>query len=103
MQHGTVNEHHAVATLAGIVLPVLHLCYYEEGAYVVSNSSGEPMFIVSPDGRLRLGEESPVMAIEIKCPYPADFKPSVHYTLPERYVTQVLAEMYALGSPSCYI
>ena len=39
----------------------------------------------------------PRVACEIKCPFPVDYKPPVHYELPVYYVTQILAEMASMG------
>ncbi len=117
--HGAANEINAVATLCSIVLPFWYpeLTFLEEGCYSLS-CNGSPLMVVSPDGGLYKSDsiallkqqltpteagqivlELPIAckAIEIKCPFPADFKTPVHYTLKSYHIIQVLAEMYAMN------
>ena len=37
-----------------------------------------------------------IAVVEIKCPFPKERCLSVHYTLPDYYIPQCLAEMYVL-------
>ena len=105
MEYGTNNECNALATLAGCVLPAFFpsCMYYEEGVHTISVNQKE-LILVSPDGSLSLDRISddkvtapkPLLAVEVKCPYPQDYKLPVHYEIPVRYVTQLLAEMASL-------
>lgn len=61
------------------------------------------LIIVSPDGiggivdsRNPSAGVAPFLAFEIKCPTPQSYKTPVHYTVPDRYILQLLAEMAAL-------
>ena len=102
MEHGTVNEINAIATLCSKILPVMYLSssYFEEGCAVVFHN-GKIMLLVSPDGSLRALSDSTCItephasfAIEIKCPFPGSiYKPKVHYEMPFYYVPQILCEM----------
>ena len=108
--HGSENEQHAIATLIGTILPVYYpsACYVEEGCYLVQSHTSEKTILeVSPDGSIRdvvysieTGEPTlmgdPLAAIEIKCPYPGNGEARPHYSLPEYYVAQCLAEMHVL-------
>lgn len=60
---------------------------------------------VSPHGSIRRlnsdNDDTPILdkalaAVEIKCPFPSERQLPVHYTLPEYYVAQCLAEMVVL-------
>jgi hypothetical protein len=105
MEHGNINEINAVATLVSRVMPVYFPnCHFvEEGCYLIPGKEVEVLGVISPDGSIRIrapassGEEDRIIsAVEIKCPYPNERKIAVHYSLPEYYVCQVLAEMFAL-------
>ncbi|CAG2256016.1 unnamed protein product [Mytilus edulis] len=104
MEHGTVSEIHAIATLTTKVLPLYYpnLAYIEEGAHVI-NSNGTPLILVSPDGSLGkmnmdgIDIPTPVVACEFKCPSPSDFRTPVHYDMPIRYIPQVLSEMASMN------
>ena len=99
MEHGTINEINAIATLvAGKVLPVFwpNLHYVEEGCFkIVTETFGVPI-VISPDGSCRESVNAPsVFAVECKCPMPG----KVFTTpVPKYYVPQILAEMKALNS-----
>ena len=109
MRHGTINEENAIATLVGIVMPLYYpdYSYYEEGAHLIEGSDGEPLMLVSPDGSLRPVSDGDTIiptarvVVEVKCPYPNEFVPPVHYKVPERYVPQVLSEMAAMHVDEC--
>jgi hypothetical protein len=112
MKHGTDNEQNALATLAGVVVPTFYpnCCYVEEGCYITQGMQQDILLVVSPDGSLRecivsndKNEKSYTMgkviaAVEVKCPFPKESGVSVHYTLPQYYVCQCLAEMHALNT-----
>ncbi|CAC5410294.1 unnamed protein product [Mytilus coruscus] len=103
MEHGTINEINATATLVSKFLPIYYpeMKYIEEGVHYV-NDNDQPYFIVSPDGSLgymdTLSSSDPVPLIgcEFKCPVATEYKTPVHYEVPKRYVTQVLSEMAAM-------
>ena len=107
LQHGTDNEINAVATLVGRFLPIYYprSHFVEEGCYVLPGKHTDILGEVSPDGSIRLLDysetESPtignaIAAVEIKCPFPTERSLPVHYSLPEYYVAQCLAEMFVL-------
>ena len=118
LQHGTQNEPNAVATLANLVLPHYYpqLVMMEEGCYTLDGNE-KRLMIVSPDGGLYHSDQvtrfqheldeggvvdempTPMLAIEIKCPYPGppEIKLPVQYTMPVYYVPQVLAEMASMN------
>ncbi|KAK3091345.1 hypothetical protein FSP39_019142 [Pinctada imbricata] len=55
--------------------------------------------VVSLDGSIRSPNTDEVLtAIEIKCPFPSDKQPPVHYKLPEYKVCRYLAEIAALNT-----
>ena len=94
MEHGTVSEIHAIATLTSKVLPFYlpNLQYIEEGCLPVSNAE-KPLMLISPDGSLGNADiwkpdvlPTPHYACEFKCPCMSDYKPPVHYEIPLRYV-----------------
>ncbi|OWF39408.1 hypothetical protein KP79_PYT22951 [Mizuhopecten yessoensis] len=98
MVHGTQNEIHAVATAVS----------KEEGR--IKTESNGVCIVVSPDGSFVEEEtETTTMAVEIKCPFPAQpgtYKPPIYHKVPKYYVPQILSEMYALNVESllflCY-
>lgn len=107
MLYGTANEINALATFAGIVMPAYFPNYYyvEEGCYVSPGEKRDILFVVSPDGSIREVEKAfgdlsgignAIAAIEVKCPFPKENTVPVHYSLPEYYVCQCLAEMCVL-------
>lgn len=107
MDHGTIHEKDAIATLVGKILPSFFpsCVYVEEGCYTVSGYNTDILGIVSPDGSIReltnspvSGTEKVVAAVEVKCPYPSEKSLPVHYKLPEYYVCQCLAEMHVLNT-----
>jgi hypothetical protein len=98
MQHGTENEVHALGTLVGKILPVIEpTCkFHEEGCYVLQ-AKDKPFMAVSPDGSVRKPDGEVRYAVELKCPLPGKkFQVDVQYSVPERYIPQLLAEMYVL-------
>lgn len=108
LDHGTLNEENAVATLVGRFMPIYFPDAYfiEEGCYILPGKEVECLGEVSPDGSIRQVEidsngqlievQNVLAAVEIKCPFPADEKITVHYKFPEYYVCQCLAEMRVL-------
>ncbi|MES9902851.1 MAG: hypothetical protein ABW168_09220 [Sedimenticola sp.] len=104
MKHGSENEIHATATIAGKVLPVLNpeVKLYEEGCYPFA-VNGVPT-VVSPDGSCRCGIDTPpTHGVEIKCPFPGNkYSTPVSYNIAKYYVPQVLSEMFALGAEKLY-
>ena len=102
MEHGTVNEINAIATLVGKVLPVYwpNLQYVEEGCFQIFTEESGVSVVISPDGSCRESVNAPsVFAIECKCPMPGEvFTTPVFYSIPKYYVPQLLAEMKALNS-----
>ena len=92
MEHGTVSEIHAVATLTTKVLPFYYpsASYVEEGAHIISNGES-PFILVSPDGSLRSTSmlspdiQNPVCGCEFKCPVGNEYTTPVHYEIPLRY------------------
>ena len=89
MRHGVESEIHQLATMSGIIMPFLYpeLVFYEEGYYVQDN------VLVSPDGSLQNTDKSHTdYAFEDKAPSSTKYATSVHYTVPERYMTQTLFE-----------
>ena len=101
MLHGTENENNAKSTLLTKVLPVYYpeLIYYEEGCYTMSHND-QTLLLVSPDGSAREATSGDVgAAVEFKCPVPGKaFTTPVHYTIPTRYITQLICEMGTLNS-----
>lgn len=93
MEHGTMSEVHAIATLIAKILPFYYpdLTYVEEGAHVIRRN-GAPFILVSPDGSLGkinldgTGIPLPLIGCEFKCPSPSEYKTPVHYEIPVRYV-----------------
>lgn len=96
-----------MATLIGRFLPIYYpgLHFVDECCYVLSGKNVDILGEVSPDGSIRRfdcsGEDSPklgnvIAAVEIKCPFPTERSLPVHYSLPEYYVAQCLAEMVVL-------
>ena len=107
LKYGTDNEIHAIATLCSVVLPAYFpSCHYvEEGCYARPGEKRDVCLVVSPDGSVReikqvdnqISEVSnAVAAIEVKCPFPKENTVPVHYSLPEYYACQCLAEMVVL-------
>lgn len=105
MKYGSDHEKDGIATLVGKVLPIYFPdCFFiEEGCYIIPGDNIDVLGIVSPDGSLRLqvpnksdsdGGTCIIAAVEIKCPFPNDKRVAVHYSLPEYYVCQLLAEMF---------
>ena len=105
MDYGTKNEINAVATLVAQVLPFYHptLSFVEQGSYILQDQNN-PFIIVSPDGCGAVAEghllEKPdyLVSFEFKCPFPQVYKTPVHYSIPDRYILQLLAEMAATGT-----
>ena len=95
LEHGSLSEINATATLTGKVIPMYYpdCKYIEEGAHVVLSSDNKPTVLVSPDGSLgTIDPMDPVSparryACEFKCPYGNDYKPTVHYEIPIRYAS----------------
>ena len=102
MEHGTVNEINAIATLVGKVLPVFwpNLQYVEEGCFQIFTEESGVSIVVSPDGSCRESvNTTSEFAVECKCPMPGKvFTTPVFYSCPKYYVPQILAEMKALNS-----
>ena len=70
LQHGVATEINAVGKLVGKVLPVyLPETFFEEGCYSIAANDENSFRVISPDGSLRK-ENSPIMAVELKCPVP---------------------------------
>lgn len=104
MDYGTEHEVHAASTVVERFLPAFmpSMSFYEEGSHVIFHQD-VPLILVSPDGSIRPSSTNtatnlpePVMAVEIKCPFPNKHSKPVHYELPKRYITQILAEMACL-------
>ncbi|XP_052233224.1 uncharacterized protein LOC127846086 [Dreissena polymorpha] len=96
MQHGTINEINAVATIVTRIMPIVtpELVFCEEGCVQVFDEDSQPFLVVSPDGSLRLNKElsSTKVAVEIKCPVNG-----VHTFFPSRYYLQCQAEIAVLN------
>lgn len=94
MKHGTDCEVHKVATMCGIIFPLLYpdLKFYEECYYVKDN------VLVSPDGRLRKSDNSVLYAFERKAPIETTHKPTLHEEVPRIYISQTLLESRVLGT-----
>ncbi|CAC5412480.1 unnamed protein product [Mytilus coruscus] len=101
MDHGTLSEIHAVATLVSKVLPIYYpnTKYIEEGAFKLTHD-GKPFILVSPDESIGQFEQEiateapvPMLSCEFKCPFPNEYSVPVHYDIPVRYIPQILAEM----------
>ncbi len=115
LDHGTINEKNATATLVNLVMPHYYpsLSFLEEGCRIIWKSN-ESMVLVSPDGSLCSNTDAVLwkmnaatslnaqslplllLAVEIKCPFPSKYKCPVQYSLPYYYVTQVLSEMASM-------
>lgn len=112
MEHGIKNEINALAKLSSKNFPVHYpdSTYFEEGCYLFKEE-GDTVLEVSPDGSVRQitdidcededemirSTKQTQFAVEVKCPYPAyKYAVSVYYTLPERYVCQIMSEMKVL-------
>ena len=105
MEYGTANEQNAVATIVGKILPVIHpnVTFFEVGCYVL-HDGGNPFMVVNPDGAGQNDVNAKSsFAFEIKCPVPGKlFTTNQHYTIPQYYIPQLLAEMKALNSDKLY-
>ena len=112
LEHGIKNEINALATLSSKVLPVYYpdLTYFEEGCYLFKEE-GDTIIEVSPDGSVRpitdidCEDEDEMIrssartkfAVEVKCPHPSyKYAVPVYYSLPEKYVCQIMSEMKLL-------
>ena len=101
---GIEHEANAVATLVGRILPTYFpkCILIEEGCYILHEQNTELLGVVSPDGSIAhletndIRDMKKIYAVEIKCPYPTTERVPVHYSLPEYYVCQCLAEMFVL-------
>ena len=80
--------------------------YVEDGANFIHGNNIKNLLEVSTDGYVKCQkhESSGVcssmlnydhydMIVECKCPFPNEYNVPVHYSLPNRYVTQILAGM----------
>ncbi|WAR15615.1 hypothetical protein MAR_005720 [Mya arenaria] len=58
MQHGTLNEENAVATIISKIMPIftVELVFFEEGCVQVFDEDAQPFLVVFPDGSLRESE-----------------------------------------------
>ena len=99
----------AIGTLVGIFMPAYfpHCArYIEDGANFINGKSVPRLLEISTDGIIKCCRnedtrtcESDLLLdhfnciVEIKCPYPNNRNVPVHYDLPLRYVTQILAGM----------
>ena len=94
--HGNANEINAVATLTGKILPVYFpdLVYREDGCNIIPLN--DSYAVISGDGSGIDTDNSTKMTFEFKCPKPNKERVTdQHYSLPVRYTTQVLAQMFA--------
>lgn len=101
LSHGTKHENDAVATLVGRFLPAFYpnAIFVEEGCYVLPADTADIFCVVSPDGSIRASTNNKVIAaVEKKCPFPSEKQTPVHYSLPDYYVCQCLAEMFVLNT-----
>lgn len=105
LQREVKHEINAVVTLIGRFLPAFYpeAIFIEEGCYIIPGVRSDILGVVSPDGSIRSSlpkkdnsEQNVIAAIEIKCPFPPDKHTSDHYSFPEYYVCQCLAEMVVL-------
>ena len=96
MEHGTLNEENAVATIVSKIMPVLspELIFCEEGCVQVYDENGNTFLVVSPDGSLRENSslQSSKVAVEKKCPV---F--DIYTEFPHRYYLQCQAEIDVLN------
>lgn len=83
-----------MATMCGIIMPLLYpdLTFQEEGFYLQDG------ILVSPDGSLRSDDNSVKFAFEGKAPTEKTFTTSLHYKVPDRYITQTLFEQKVLNA-----
>ena len=78
--------------------------YVEDGANFIHGNEIKNLFKVSTDGYVKcrkhktdglcssiLNYDHYDMTVECKCPFPNEYNVPVHYSLPNRYVTQILA------------
>ncbi|WAR15566.1 hypothetical protein MAR_005671 [Mya arenaria] len=58
MQHGTLNEENAVATIISKIMPIftVKLVFFEEGCVQHFDEDAQPFLVVFPDGSLRESE-----------------------------------------------
>ena len=71
--------------------------YYEVGGFQIKPRDAY-LAVISPDGSIGEHYNHPQFAVEAKCPFPEKvFTPVVWYTIPHRYVPQLLMEMKALN------
>ena len=118
MKHGMDNEIHGVATLTGIFMPAFMppCCkFIEDGANFIHGKDTHRLIEVSTDGLLKCKKHEgnnkeclcdnswshSNMIIEIKCPFPNERNVPIHYEIPDRYVTQILAGMKAKNVNEC--
>ncbi|KAH3888912.1 hypothetical protein DPMN_012957 [Dreissena polymorpha] len=99
MEHGTLNEIHAAATMVGKVLPMIcpEQKVFEEGYISMDSTKSKSFMVVSPDGSVRIddNEETTIFAIEYKCPIY-----DVQHHFPARYLLQCLSEIKFLNVES---
>jgi hypothetical protein len=97
MEHGTMHEKDALATVLGKVMPGLfpNHTLIEDGCERIK-TPGNKVMIVSGDGTMQQGSGGSAISLELKCPLPGkQHTTDLPYSLPLRYSTQVLAQMNA--------
>ena len=105
-----------IATLIGLFMPAYFLeCakYVEDGCNFINDQKIDKLMEISTDGVIKLCKnkdscystitnmEDCDMIVEIKCSYPNNHNLPVHYSLPKKYVTQMLAGMKCKRSLNC--
>ena len=68
---------------------------FEEGGYYIDGDNQDKFIEVSPDSYIKIPPEAKLdgIVLELKCPYPNDLMPTVHYSIPVHYMIQLLCHM----------
>ena len=117
LDHGLKHEKNVIATLVALIMPAMLppcFAYFEVGPMFIHSNSRRNLIEVSPDGVLKCTSGSccpyaemprhKTIAIEVKSPFPTLENPrDVYYSIPVRYVTQLLAEMIVLETDEAWL
>ena len=68
---------------------------FEEGGYYTDSENRDKFLEVSTDGFIQLSNDSALSSIvlELKCPFPNDLMPTVHYAIPVYCTIQLLCHL----------
>ena len=91
-------QKHVFATVASVFMLALTpkgTVLFEEGGYYIDGKNRDKYIEVPPDGNIKIPPEAKLEGIvwELKCPYPNDLMPTVHYSIPVHYTIKLLCHM----------